>query len=538
MAHPCSAPELRHCTVITVSQGNRVFFGGNDDYVNRDSTYWIDPGGETGYGAIYFGDPDNVQQGFNAKGLAYDANGTPKAPITSHPGRKPVYGGYNSYPIHILKECATVEEVIAWVQEHRWHTMMHDQLHFADATGDAVVISAGRDGKVAFTRKPAGDGFLVSTNFNLANPTSGGYPCWRYRRAEEWLNQIQSPDELAVERMAAIMEAVHVEGPSGWTLYSVVGDLPQRLVYIYFMFQYDAPIVLNIDQEIGRSQSPRPLSELFPEETQLRASKAYRRLVSRSDRCDVIGFAWLGAVVASLVVLFLLARLRGRGLAFWSLVVAVLGPAGLLAWRLVSRDCKPRALVEAIGDLPPYVAGMVAALLLAVNVPTIAQNQPLQLAAFYGLPLIAGLFLYQAPLMAWARSTSYARAVFTRLPAALVSTHLALAGLLSLGLPLVNWHLGYCGLDSLAFLWWWPIAVVGSLAGAVLLYAYHTWSIRRGFATWSALLWDTEDNEGNTKTIARPTWRRLGFWIVLSFVILVSGIALGAIGSAWVAGAG
>jgi hypothetical protein len=83
-----------------------------------------------------------------------------------------------------------------------------------------------------------------------------------------------------------------------------------------------------------------------------------------------------------------------------------------------------------------------------------------------------------------------------------------------------------------------PLREMGALAGAVLLYAYHTWTIHRGFATWSELLWDTQDNGGNSKTIARPTWRRLGFWIVLSFVILVSGIALGAIGSAWVAGAG
>jgi len=264
VSHTCIDSGLRHCTVLTVSQGNQVFFGGNDDYINRDSTYWVDPGDATRYGVIYFGAPDNVQQGLNEKGLAYDANGLNRAPVTSHPGRKPVYGGYTSYPIQILQECATVEEVIAWVQEHQWHEAMHDQMHFADATGDAVVISAGPDGKVAFTRKPAGDGFLVSTNFNLANPSNGSYPCWRYARAEKMLSRIESEAGLTAERVASIMEAVHVEGPSGWTLYSVVADLRQRLVYVYFLFQYDAPIVLSIDEEIARPQASRPLSELFP----------------------------------------------------------------------------------------------------------------------------------------------------------------------------------------------------------------------------------------------------------------------------------
>jgi hypothetical protein len=533
--------DLRHCTVLTVSQGNQVFFGGNDDYFNRDSTYWVDPGGATrygapGYGAIYFGEPDNIQQGFNEVGLAYDANGLAKAAVTSHPGRKPVYGGYTSYPIHILQECATVEEVIAWVQEHQWHEVMHDQLHFTDASGDAVVISAGPDGKVAFTRKPAGDGFLVSTNFNLANPSSGGYPCWRYSRAEEMLEQIQDQDELTVERVASIMEAVHVEGPSGWTLLSLVADLRGGLVYVYFMFQYDAPIVLSIDEQIAQPQNPRPVSELFPEETQQRAERAYERLMARSTRCDVIGFAWLGIVALSLVALLLLARSRRRGTGFWVPVVALLGPVGLLAWLVAARGRRPRALVETVGDLPPYVAGMVVALLVAVLGPTSGQDARLQLLLFYGVPLITGLFLYQAPLLARAAGSGYARTVLRRLPIVLVSTNLALAGLLATSLPLLNMHLSYCGLGTVTFLPWWAIAVVGALVGGLLLYAYHAWAARRGFAAWSALLWGTGEASDGATPISSPPWRRLWLWILLSFVVLAAGVTVGVWGMTLAAG--
>jgi choloylglycine hydrolase len=535
------SPELLHsrrnlptrgCTVLTVSQGGQVFFAGNDDYINRDSTYWVDQGSDTRYGAIYFGRPDNVQQGFNEKGLAYDANGVPKAPVTSHPGRQPVYGGYASYLLQILQECATVEEVIAWVQEHQWHKAMHDQMHFADATGDAVVISAGPDGKVAFTRKPAGDGFLVSTNFNLANPSSGGYPCWRYTRAEKMLHEIQGEGGLTAERVAAIADAVHVEGPSGWTLYSVVADLRQRLVYVYFMFQYDAPIVLSIDEEIARSQPSRPLSELFPEETQQRADQAYRRLMTRSTRCDAAGLVWLGLVVLSLALFLLLARSRRRGLAVWVPVVTVLGPAGLLAWLISARSRRTRALVEVVGDLPPYVFGMVAALLMAILVPSAGQDNRFLLLAFYGLPFTLALFLYQAPLLARAAGSGYVRTAWRRLPAVLVSTHLALAGLLAISLPLVNRHLGYCGFSTLTILSWWAIVVVGALGGGLLLSAYHAWGVRRGFAAWSALLWDAGEVDDDTTAVSSPSWRRLWLWILLSFGILVAGIVLGMIGTA------
>jgi hypothetical protein len=532
---PCDPPP-RGCTVFTVSQGDRVFFAGNDDWHERDSTYWVDPGSDRRYGAIYFGEPDNVQQGFNEKGLAYDANGLPLAPVNSHPGRKPVFGGYTSYPIQILRACATVEEVMAWVQEHQWHTAMHDQLHFADATGDAVVISAGPDGEVAFTRKPAGDGFLVSTNFNVANPSNGSYPCWRYARAEKMLRRIESEGELTVERVAAIAEAVHVEGPSGWTLYSVVADLRQRLVYVYYMFQYDAPIVLSIDEELARPHASRPLSELFPEERQRRADQAYQRLMARSARCDAVGLTWLGLVAASLVALLLLARSRRRGLALWAPVVAVLGPVGLLVWLMAARGRRTDALVEAGGDLVPTVVGMVAALLAIVLVPGIIQNRLLQLLTFYGVPLSVGLFLYQSPLLARAAGSGYARTVWRRLPAVLVSTNLALAGLLAVGLPLIQWQVNICGFSTWIVLAWWIVAVLGALGGGLLVYVYHTWAVRRGFAAWSALLWDTGEASGGTTAVSSPPWRRLWLWIPLSFVVLVAGVAVGVWGTTLAAG--
>jgi hypothetical protein len=535
----CCDPHPRGCTIFTVSQGDRVFFGGNGDWINFDSNYyWVDPGSDTRYGAIYFGVPENVQQGFNEKGLAYDSNGLPPAPVTSHPGRKPVYGDHSSYFIHILQECATVEEVIAWVQEHQWHEAMHYQMHFADATGDAVVISAGADGKIAFTRKPPDDGFLVSTNFNLANRVNGSYPCWRYDRAEALLSEIDSQDELTAERAASVLDAVHVESTTVWTIMSVVGDLPQGLVYVYLFHQFDVPIVLNVAEEIARAPDSGPLRDLFPPETVSQADQAYQRLMARSTRCNTASFIWLGLVVASFAILLLVARPGRRGLAFWAPVVAVLGPLGLLARLITARGHQRRVLVEAAGDLPPCVLGMMVALLTIVLMQDVSQNSLLQLLAFYGLPLVFALFLYQAPLFAWKMRYNYVRAVVRRLPAVLISTNLALAGLLAVDLPLIKWHLECCGFNGLTALSWWAIAVLGASAGGLLLCIYHAWATRRGFAAWSALLWSTGEADGGIPAVSSPPWRCLWLWVLLSFVVLVAGIVLGAMGSTLAAGVG
>jgi hypothetical protein len=69
----------------------------------------------------------------------------------------------------------------------------------------------------------------------------------------------------------------------------------------------------------------------------------------------------------------------------------------------------------------------------------------------------------------------------------------------------------------------------------VLLYAYHTWALRRGFAAWSPLLWDTSGADGTT-AVSSPTWRQLWLWIILSFLALIAGIGLGALGSTLVEG--
>jgi len=526
----CDSP-FQGCTIFTVSRGDRVFFGGNGDWINFESNYyWVDPGSDRRYGAIYFGVPDNVQQGFNEKGLAYDANGLPRVPVHTHPGRKPIYRGHSSSFIQILRECATVEEVVAWVREHRWHQSMHYQMHFADATGHAVVISAGPDGQLAFTRKPEGDGFLVSTNFNLANRLNGSYPCWRYDRAEALLREMEIKDELTAERAASVLDAVHVASPSSFTILSLVGDLPQGLVYVYLFHQFDVPIVLNVADEIARAPDPGPLRDLFPPATVSRVDRAYERLMARSVRCNRLGTVWLGLVAVSLVALLLLARSRGQAPGLWALVVAVLGPVGLLFWLFAAGERRASAFVEVAGDLVPYVVGMVAALLAAVRVPAIGQTSSLQLLTFFGLPLVFGLILYQGSVLALATERGYMRTVWERLPTVLVSTNLALAGLLAIGAPLVKAYLNTCGFSTRTALTWWAIYVLGAAAGGLLLYGYHTWAVRQGFAAWSTLLLDTSGAAGAT-TVSSPPWRRLSFWVVLSFVALVTGIVLGALGS-------
>jgi len=140
---------------------------------------------------------------------------------------------------------------------------MHDQLYFADATGDAVIISAGKDGEMVFTRKPQGDGFLVSTNFNVANPSNGFvYPYRRYDKATELMTQLIAKEGPVTSYDARdVMDAVHVSKGSSWSIETMLADLIHGNVYIYYFFQYDRPVLLNVKYELSHPRDPGALSK-------------------------------------------------------------------------------------------------------------------------------------------------------------------------------------------------------------------------------------------------------------------------------------
>jgi len=521
----CGEEPALGCTVFTLSKGDQVFFGGNDDYINPDSYYWVDPGREGEYGAIWIGTPDNVQQGVNEMGLAYDANGLPRVDTNPHPEREPVAGGYTSYPIQILRENATVAEVVDWVQRHQWHSFMHDQLQFADAGGDGVIISAGPDGELVYTRKPTGDGFLVSTNYNVADPGNGfGYPCWRYEAAQRMLNQLVArPGDLVPADVAAVLDTVHVDGGTSWTIASLLADLPRGKVYLYYFHQFDHPLVLDVAEELASPTEPGPLSRLFPEKVQREAGRRYEEIQSRSGRCQWIGLFWFGVTAASLTALLFLAGSRRRGLVFWLLVVTTLGPLGLLIWGLGGRKTDAGigrlGLVEAAGDVVPTAVAFVTLLIVVALVPQAQSPGLLQVALILGLPFSMGL-LFHGALLSSAANMGFLQLVRRRFPHVVVAMTLGLAGINTIAVPLVGLSTKACAILPLpagTVGVFWAIIASGSVAGGSLLWIYGRWAAGRGFRAWTALV------SGEIEP-SFAGWRRIWWWIPLGLVALAGSV--------------
>jgi len=519
------------CSIITISKGDSVFFSGNDDYILPDSYYWVEPGDSSRYGVIWIGTPDNPQQGVNEKGLAYDANGLPKVDVNPHTERIAVKGEYyHHYIMQIMHECSRVEDVIRWANLHQHYPYMHDQLHFADETGDAVIISAGKDGEMVFTRKLKGDGFLVSTNFNVANPSNGyNYPCWRYDKATELLKQLIAREGPVTSKdVRDVMDKVHVYNGSSWTIETMLADLVNGVVYIYFFYQYDRPVVLNVKYELSHPREPGALSKLFPEDVRQEAARRYNKARANLRFNQVVGITWPALVLVSLILMFTVCADYKKGLRFWLPAVIILGPFAFIIRLLVKKRCKTincqNTLIETIGNLMPIVITYTLALTILV-LKMLSGSAPVQtqLTLMFGLPIIAGLASHLALLSPF-RNRNFGSFFIQSLPHVLITTFLGLGGIIPVAMPLVNKNLNMSllvPLSPIAVMVWWAMVALGALPGGFLIFLFERWEVKRGFRSWTIYA-------GIGREVILPPWSKLWWWLLISIGTLIAGLIAGA----------
>jgi hypothetical protein len=275
------------CTIFTAVQGKTVLFGDNFDYHERDLVIGFYPPSAAGYGSVHFGylvgsGPDaypSYQRAVNDQGLAWAVNSIPRARLIPHPEKAYDYIE-DEFLYTILKQAATVDDAVRIARMFDFGNVMIVQIHIADASGEAVVISPGRDGEIAFTRKPAGDGYLLSTNFNLAIPEKGPVD-FRWDTATEKLDKLRASQTLTPEFAADILEAVHLRTLTTHTLHSNVIDLKNGEIYIYYMSQYNQVVKINIAGELALGQRVVETRSLFPAETSQVGDTSYQRFESR-----------------------------------------------------------------------------------------------------------------------------------------------------------------------------------------------------------------------------------------------------------------
>ena len=282
MRHNISQESTLSCTNFAASINETIFFGNSEDGglshplgedpLSSKMLYY--PADINGYGCAFVGwlagISRSLQGGMNDQGLCYDLTSIPDAPLNSHLNQ--TYSVDGSWILYdVLRLNANVSEAIEFLKKVDFEGHVWFQWFFADASGDMVIVSPDPNGEIAFTRKEAGkDGFLTQTNFNIVTYDSepGGFPCWRYDISTEMLGEIKNEEDLTLEAIDSVLEAVHFDKVGTFTAYSNAFDPKNQMLHLTFLSQFDDTVVINITEELAiSSETIVPMTDYFSQET-------------------------------------------------------------------------------------------------------------------------------------------------------------------------------------------------------------------------------------------------------------------------------
>lgn len=246
-----SSNSQQDCTVFLATSGDSVLVGNNEDYGNPVINVWFLPASEATYGRFLIGTEGVIQGGMNEYGLVYDSLTIPAVEVSAD--ERPLYLGM--WPIHALETCATVEEVVAFYEQHCFPGTWDGKVFFADAAGDAVAFEGA-----ALVRKTGR--FFVSTNFLQSQLDPAQITCDRFLTAGLML---ESAETYTAECFRDILDAVHAEyhGGSG-TIYSTIYDLEALTITCYLYHDYDQPVMFDLSEELAFGEHTFELREAFP----------------------------------------------------------------------------------------------------------------------------------------------------------------------------------------------------------------------------------------------------------------------------------
>ena len=169
-------PPACGCSCLAVSNGNRVFFGRNSDFLTAMEPYNTHVVYQFSSGGIPFAGNTTsfvqMEDAVNAQGLAIG--------LTSVYTPRPRPGLNAGMALRLLAEsCATVTEAFARLRELPLASCQ--TLTLADETGDIAVAECGPEGVRIERPDPAGP-FVCATNLfhsALADPLPPGLDTWR-----------------------------------------------------------------------------------------------------------------------------------------------------------------------------------------------------------------------------------------------------------------------------------------------------------------------------------------------------------------------
>jgi len=261
------ASQVSACTGFTFNDEDNVFACHNEDWHDFFTLRFF-PATEDRYGTMFIEVWDDTAElllpfsGMNDKGLWYSMYGTPYLEQKNNTDL-PSYNNQNTYYKYhegelMLYECETIEEALENYNKYNHNHYGAFQVLMADGTGNSVIY----EGDFQFYKE---GNYQVVSNFHLSHPELGGLGN-SFERYDIAISMLENISEPSVEYFRDICNATHQEGSNSWTCHSIICDLSNQIMYVYYFGDYEKQVVIDLNEELKKGEHSLLLGSLFEPE--------------------------------------------------------------------------------------------------------------------------------------------------------------------------------------------------------------------------------------------------------------------------------
>ena len=227
--------EANGCSILFFKDpiSGKVYVANNEDYWYDVKAYMrVMPGSNDSYARLWYGWDNFAQGGVNEYGLFFDGAANPKEHEVNG-----YYSPKGNIGDELLAKCKTAQEAVDFLESKKI-ALTDGHLLFGDKSGSAVVVEwINGERKLTYISS----NYLMVTNFLLADPAKGAYPCPRYQAMEKELTLLKSENEAVDLKRVSRVVAKAVQVPhedkdkrTFGTLYSTfinLTDMEFKIVY-------------------------------------------------------------------------------------------------------------------------------------------------------------------------------------------------------------------------------------------------------------------------------------------------------------------
>ncbi len=230
-------------TVFNTSNQHQTLVGYNEDGLDKDAKVWFLPAKKNKFGRMFFGyiNADPVG-GINDHGLSYHRVIFYQGKTLPPSAQKPTFAG-NIFE-YIIEKCSTVEQALKIIQKYNIYNLGYFRIMFVDKNGDSVTITGDESGnKLNIIRQNATHQVLGNEENILESTLAKDY------------------SNIPISCFRAMLKATHqVE-----TVQSGIYNLKNRIIYLYYLGNFNTPVKFNLDVELKKGEHIYDLCSLFPQ---------------------------------------------------------------------------------------------------------------------------------------------------------------------------------------------------------------------------------------------------------------------------------